>query len=57
MKPALSTIALIILFASCIKGINYLPIAPKKPIPSQQFVIQVVIIHDGGAFKIANQKV
>ncbi len=55
MKPALSTIALVILFAACIKGINYPPIAPKKPIPSQP-VVQRDTVPDGGAFKIAIQK-
>jgi hypothetical protein len=56
MKPALSTIVLIILFASCIKGINNLPIAPKKPIPVKPVVIQRDTVPDGGAFKIAIQK-
>lgn len=56
MKPALSTIVFIILFASCIKGINNLPIVPKRPIPSQPVVIQKDTVPDGGAFKIVFQK-
>lgn len=56
MKPALSTIVLIILFASCIKGINNLPIAPKKPVPAQPVVVQRDTAPDGSAFKVMIQK-
>lgn len=56
MKPALSTIVIVILFASCIKGINNLPIAPKKPIPAKPVVVQTDTVPDGGAFKVAIQK-
>lgn len=56
MKPTLSTIVLIILFVSCIKGINNLPITPKKPIPTQPVVVQRDTVPDGGAFKIRIQQ-
>jgi hypothetical protein len=56
MKPALSATVLIILLASCIKGINNLPIAPKKPVPAQPVVIQMDTVPDGGAFKVMIQK-
>lgn len=52
MKRALSTIILIILLVSCIKGINNLPIVPKKPVPVQPVVVQRDTVPDGGSFKI-----
>jgi len=56
MKPSLSTIVLIILFASCIKGVNNLPIAPNKPVVAQPVAVQRDTVPDGGAFKIVVQK-
>lgn len=56
MKPALSTIALIILFASCIKGVNNLPLAPNKPVVAQPIAVQRDTAPDGSAFKIMIQK-
>jgi len=56
MKPALSTIVLIILLASCIKGINNFPVTPKKPVPTPPVVVQRDTVPDGGAFKVMIQK-
>jgi hypothetical protein len=56
MKPALLTLVLIILFASCIKGVNNLPVAEKQPISPKVAAIQRDTVPDGGSFKIMIQK-
>lgn len=56
MKPALSTIVLFILFASCIKGVDNLPAAQNKPVLIKPVATQRDTIPDGGSFKMMIQK-
>ena len=56
MKPALSTIVLIILFAACIKGVDNPPVAQIKPVLIKPVATQRDTIPDGGSFKIMIQK-
>src|ERR1700712_731803 len=56
MKSILSIFVLVILFASCIKGVNNLPVAVKSTVPKQVKAIQRDTIPDGGSFKVRIQK-
>jgi hypothetical protein len=56
MKPTLSIFVLVILLASCIKGINNLPVAVKPTVPKQVTVVHHDTVPDGGSFKVKIQK-
>jgi hypothetical protein len=52
MKPVLSFLVLVILLASCIKGVNTLPVAINSPAPKKVIAVQRDTIPDGGSLKV-----
>jgi len=55
MKSTLSIFVLVILFASCIKGVNNLPVAVKPTVPTHVTAVHHDTIPDGGSLKVKIQ--